>query len=863
MAEDFSTDNERNYLDGTYDAGPHEGVGSVDYLASLGFTEARDIDAGSMGSVWVCRWQDSQVAVKLPRAGLEKRLLQEATNLRKLKHVGIVKHLKSCNDGHFLAMEYLEGPRLRDASIQEWSVETIVRQLLRPLAKAIEHCHAHGVVHRDVSYNNVLLTPDRPMLIDFGLSVEPTDSMRMTHTGDRLGTRQFISPEQMAESKHVGSPTDIYALGVVAFWALLGRTPFAEGLTYDELARKKDIGELDGVGALRQLAGESLARIVLNMLHPEPDSRLTGAQVIEELSSWLEDRPTSAQGISAWNRGLRRLTPYRWYLAGGIMLVCVAVGAWLFVRSANDGRADAQAALNVERDERVAAAEEHIRQLLQEMQPAIRNNPVRIVEGADYFLARFKALREDTPYASLSLRSRLAIVAWKAGDLHANPGDYNAANPDIGLQLYSWAIAEYEDLHQEHAEDELIHRYLGMVLGKRGRLLRVLGRTSDSWADLTRSREIREKHLSDTNANTYLQLAVAEDDIGDFEKKSGDLKAAWDKFLAALRLRERSRGLPVPQGEVLMDDPSNAIEISYRNLEQIAATTGWEVPKRKQLPPEGDRVKTPRPASRFSRRFNTSLNLMHQGKYNAALSEIEEAVQVLKEIGDADTLPGSLRQWYGRGWLHQSRIRRMMGNWVGAASDLNEAEKILTTAPKETPNRWWHLGEFHLEQGIQLAHAGERDDALKAWDSAISCFEECPPDPALKTLCLSADEERAKVLVRLGRPTEAVKILERIVPLSDNLIGTADEPGLLAPHYPVNLRILLTTALWHAASASTEPDAKISLMKQAQATILKATAKLESSRISDTVRRQTRAVIDRDYTPLLSIGRTGDIEADE
>jgi Protein kinase domain len=99
--------------------------------------------------------------------------------------------------------------------------------LMAGVAEALQVIHEAGVVHRDLKPSNVVLAPDGPRVIDFGIA-RAVDAGPMTGGSFRIGSPQYMAPEQVADSQ-VGPAADVFALGSVAAYAALGRPPFGEG----------------------------------------------------------------------------------------------------------------------------------------------------------------------------------------------------------------------------------------------------------------------------------------------------------------------------------------------------------------------------------------------------------------------------------------------------------------------------------------------------------------------------------------------------------------------------------------------------------------------------------------------------------
>jgi serine/threonine-protein kinase len=201
------------------------------------FALDREIGRGGMGVVYegVDVKLERPVAIKvLPEAlgdvpDVRERFLREARTAAKLSHQNIVPIYRADESGGvvFIVMAFVDGESLADRLAARGALPAReLVPLLRDVAAALDHAHAHGVVHRDVKPENILIerSTGRAMVTDFGIA-RVAEAKPLTATGQVLGTVHYMSPEQVS-GEPVDGRSDQYSLGVVAFRALTGRLPF-------------------------------------------------------------------------------------------------------------------------------------------------------------------------------------------------------------------------------------------------------------------------------------------------------------------------------------------------------------------------------------------------------------------------------------------------------------------------------------------------------------------------------------------------------------------------------------------------------------------------------------------------------------
>ena len=259
-----------------------------------------EIGRGGMGIVYLARdvRLDRRVAIKTLPPHLandpivRERFLREARTAGSLSHPNIVPiHRADEIAGHvFFVMGFVDGESMaqRIRALGHLDDREVVREL-RDVAMALDYAHKHGVIHRDVKAENILVerSSGRALVTDFGIA-RLAEAAPLTATGQVLGTVYYLSPEQVA-GEGVDARSDIYSLGVAGFLALSGRFPFDATLASAVLLAHVT----KTPPALRSVApsvGARLASAIDRCLAKDPGARFqSGAQLARELSEIESD----------------------------------------------------------------------------------------------------------------------------------------------------------------------------------------------------------------------------------------------------------------------------------------------------------------------------------------------------------------------------------------------------------------------------------------------------------------------------------------------------------------------------------------------------------------------------------------------
>jgi serine/threonine protein kinase len=253
-----------------------QSIGKYEILAKLG--------EGAMGVVYkgVDPATECAVAVKVAAISvvrdkvLLQRFEQEYRSTSHLCHPNLVRGLDFGwdRDRPFIVFEFVEGEDLwtrieRQGALPEAEALDIIRQV----AEGLHEAHKHGIIHRDIKPDNILLTNDGQVkLTDLGLCKDLEGDANLTRPGHGLGTPNFIAPEQFGDARNASVACDIYSLGTTLYMALTGRLPF-DGPNLSTIMKLKLTSELVSPRTLAPTLSEHVEWAVRRSIQADPTRR--------------------------------------------------------------------------------------------------------------------------------------------------------------------------------------------------------------------------------------------------------------------------------------------------------------------------------------------------------------------------------------------------------------------------------------------------------------------------------------------------------------------------------------------------------------------------------------------------------------
>jgi serine/threonine-protein kinase len=301
---------------------PDEAITRLRRATGTRYRVVSRIDSGGMADVYLAEQAQlsRRVVIKVLHAHLARdaevaeRFRREAEAAAKLTHPNIcaIHDYGATQDVIFTVMAYLEGGSLADRIQKHRVVEPAdAAAVAVQVSCALDYAHRHGVVHRDVKPDNVLFDEDgNAVLTDFGIATARFHG-RLTVSGRAMGTPHYMSPEQ-AMGKLVDGRSDLYALGIVLYEALVGFPPF-DGADSFSVGYKQVHEKPVPLEQVDSRIPAVLAAIVMKCLSKSPSDRYArGLDLADALVGWLAaDRPGADQHRAAFSALRQRRSPIK------------------------------------------------------------------------------------------------------------------------------------------------------------------------------------------------------------------------------------------------------------------------------------------------------------------------------------------------------------------------------------------------------------------------------------------------------------------------------------------------------------------------------------------------------------------------
>jgi serine/threonine protein kinase len=244
------------------------------------------IGEGGQSTIYLAEKKGKKAALKMIRKDFlhnqkaVDRFFTEITNLEKLDHPNIACVLEVENSGSFFAIEFIDGLNLENfieevgpLEIKQWW------KFAEDLARTIEYCHSKGIIHKDISPRNIVVGPDGPVLIDFGISYLEKDP-RLTSIDEIVGTPPFMSPEHFGTTRP--KEMDNFSLAGTLIFAATGHYPFS-GSTSAEWKESILFRQPDFKGL-----SDDQRKVLSPLLYKNPELRgslTVFSQILEEIIS--------------------------------------------------------------------------------------------------------------------------------------------------------------------------------------------------------------------------------------------------------------------------------------------------------------------------------------------------------------------------------------------------------------------------------------------------------------------------------------------------------------------------------------------------------------------------------------------------
>jgi serine/threonine-protein kinase len=540
-----------------------------------GYEILGELGRGGMGVVYKARHVklNRLVALKMVLAGAHAgesdlaRFYTEAEAVAQLQHANIVQiyEIGEYDGLPYFSLEYVNGGSLGGKLAGQPQPPREAARMVETLSLAMAYAHLHGIIHRDLKPGNVLMTKEgQPKISDFGLAKKLEGDAGQTRSGTLMGTPNYMAPEQArGDTKEVGPLADVYALGVILYQMLTGRTPFIGTSILDTL-QQVQTQEPVPPSRLQPKVPADLETITLKCLQKEPHKRYGSADALAaDLHRFLAGEPIQARPIGNVERLWRwcQRNPRVAVLSAAVLalLVTVAIGSTVMairIKLEHDQAVAARELADQKaRDEEAARnlADQNAEEARQAQQKADANAKV----ASDQRKLALETLYKLVTKVEEKLRDRT--------DMH-----------DIRQDILTTAMDGLNQVSRSAETAATADRSMGVAHQRMGDIFLLMGRTAEGQRQYLLSLPIFERLMVDDPQEDWNRwnAALSHDKLGDIRRQMGSSEAvARDHYLKALALREGLVAQPRSGGPAALLR-KQALAISYAKLGSLAQMAG-------------------------------------------------------------------------------------------------------------------------------------------------------------------------------------------------------------------------------------------------------------------------------------------------
>ncbi len=700
------------------------------------------IGFGGMGVVVAARQVSTarQVALKLIRPDLwdgqspeqqqaaVQRFRQEAKAAAQMSHPNIVTvyDVGEVEGIHFLSMQFVDGRDLAEVVRGRPLDDQSAADYMEPVSRAVHEAHQHGVLHRDLKPQNILIeaTSNRPLVADFGVAKITESDSAMTRDGEAIGTPQYMAPEQTCGAANVTPRGDVYALGATLYHLLTGRPPF-QASNPAETMRQVLMEDPIAPRNLNPSVSHDLETICLKCLEKEPSRRYTSAEELaDELGRFRRGEPITARPISRFGRLVRwcnrnRLTA-AFAASAAIFLIVALIGTTSGYISSMRARRESDKSLrqarNAVRDFFVRVSQEDLL-----MQPGLQPLRRDLLEQARAYHLGFLEDRRGDP-----------LVQYDLAESHFLLGKITELidGSQAALPAFHESRRLLDTLVARQPDNVRVIELMGDVLNAEATSQFRLGdtrRASNLFREAARYRQqLAQLHPDVTNhhrklANVFMNSGLVAREAGDFETARKSFKSAQE-----IRFQLQQTGLD--DEEVRRD-----MAKGHHNLAQLLVIMGdlpgaqrqaqAAIDKFKEL---ADRAPENSSYAHLLAHANISLGDL-QEEIPAALVAYRSAREVLEKLAADNPNVIGYRSELTELLLAIGQLDIEGGQWPDASQDLAQAKRLLEELLVDSPESvriQRNLGVTCLKQAEVCLHQNRLEEAGKLIDRARQLIRE-------------------------------------------------------------------------------------------------------------------------------------------